>query len=701
MDITEEQRINYMMSADTRMTLKILYSLDNGAAGSYLARSKTPHLVKVLNIPDPNAVPVGRMVTEGDGMAMLRVGAVHISSVLQEIYNNSPEVLSALDSGCGQDYNLYYRDICETDEPLVSLGLLSHIRKTVDSDKKELAGNDADEDLDEDFVVTGRVCSNLSALLRRSYSGMSKKVSSTPQETLEVKLRFTKIYNTASLKPDNEVKVRRVTKEPSLPQPKVVETTPIVNQPKQVINRNKGRVVTKHVQQMNAPPLGAANVNTNRRQTNPMPAPKAKRTQSLPIWNLKPGGSNNSYLKNSIAHKIYMADRQLDNSSNTTTVSNSVAEHESKPTDDDKVSKRFDFMLSKKKGNSGNKNVTKKSSSNSKKTTEKDNQSQNKSVKKAKAKTTEFRKPSLSINQDFNLPYPNLLGETTPQADLFINNKINDDINDKENIPPHSDSDNYDISSELDMIAFDNMTMKGDMNWLNTYDAFEYQNAHLNLQNSKGFNSTPQDANTCNTVNIENDDDDEISAGTRMDDVNINSDGYRSKSSAYAQTDIDKTSPIDNMSGSAITNLNRNSADVDKKDKNKMVLNIEVDDDDDEDDNMNANTTSAAAMNSTPIEQSSIRKVSTTRRSISTIQEEDQDEADEDKRMSKKRKTIPSSPSMMFSYHDGSPSSEITNELFTSFINNGIEGEEDNQDTPATICPSSDPAIGQKETPLV
>lgn len=225
MDITEEQRINYMMSADTRMTLKILYSLDNGAAGSYLARSKTPHLVKVLNIPDPNAVPVGRMVTEGDGMAMLRVGAVHISSVLQEIYNNSPEVLSALDSGCGQDYNLYYRDICETDEPLVSLGLLSHIRKTVDSDKKELAGNDADEDLDEDFVVTGRVCSNLSALLRRSYSGMSRKVSSTPQETLEVKLRFTKIYNTASLKPDNEVKVRRVTKEPSLPQPKVVETT--------------------------------------------------------------------------------------------------------------------------------------------------------------------------------------------------------------------------------------------------------------------------------------------------------------------------------------------------------------------------------------------------------------------------------------------------------------------------------------------
>ena len=69
--------------------------------------------------------------------------------------------------------------------------------------------------------------------------------------------------------------------------------------------------------------------------------------------------------------------------------------------------------------------------------------------------------------------------------------------------------------------------------------------------------------------------------------------------------------------------------------------------------------------------------------------------------MSKKRKTIPSSPSMMFSYHDGSPSSEITNELFTSFINNGIEGEDDNQDTPATICPSSDPAIGQKETPLV
>ena len=110
------------MSELSQMTLKILYTLDNGSNGSYLARSRAPKQVRVANIPSP-------FPTDSNEQTELRIGAIHLKTILHEIYLNSPEVLDHDTLKDGYDYNLYYRDICEVDEPLVSLGLLSGLRK--------------------------------------------------------------------------------------------------------------------------------------------------------------------------------------------------------------------------------------------------------------------------------------------------------------------------------------------------------------------------------------------------------------------------------------------------------------------------------------------------------------------------------------------------------------------------------------------
>lgn len=94
-----------------------------------------------------------------------------------------------------------------------------------------------------------------------------------------------------------------------------------------------------------------------RRQTNPMPAPKAVRTQSLPIWNLKPNIANTGFPRNSIAHKIYLADRKTEANQQNNQHQNIAYEINTLQNDntiqrtkiDDSVSKRFDFMLNKKK----------------------------------------------------------------------------------------------------------------------------------------------------------------------------------------------------------------------------------------------------------------------------------------------------------------------------------------------------------------
>lgn len=685
---------------DTYMTLKILYTLDNGATGSYLARSRTPHLVKVVNIPEPNELEVS-----DSGESMLRVGAVHISSVLEEIYQNSPEVLSILDTNCEQDYNLYYRDICEYEEPLVSLGLLSQLRKKLENKKQrtqlstleeEQEGDDSEED---EFIVTGRVCSNLSALLRRSYSNMNKKngASSTTPETLEVKLRFTRMTRTpVARKSFNEITQRAVQTVPTkTQQPRAYQHQIHVNQNKSTSTKPKPKVIKQNTQ-MGAPTTTTNTTvnNANRRQTNPMPAPKAKRTQSLPIWNLKPGNGNSMYLKNSIAHKIYMADRQTEggpvNNPSASSFQTIDEQPEPKTSADDSVSKRFEFMLGKKKSSNTTNKQTKK---NSKKNTENDTQVKAKGSKKSRSKSNDFKKPMLSVNHDNNLMYESLLSDNTPQSDAFIDSR-NDNDN-KENIPPTNA-----ISGDLDMINFEGINLKGDMNWLNSFNPFDYQNNSGNQQTNKGLNSTPQDINTCNTVTIENEDDEELQGQNEFNSNGLSHESSKTKLSTdgYVNTDIDKTSPIDNLSMPLLDILDDKTKSK-TKNNSSVVLNIEVDDNDDEDeDNTNEDATSIVANNSTPMEQSTMSRIASMKKSISSIEEEDDDD-EEQKRMTKKRRTIPSSPSMMFSYHDGSPNSEITNDLFTSFINNNdTSNNEENHDTPATICPSSDPA--QKDTPF-
>ncbi|KAL3235751.1 Spt21p [Nakaseomyces bracarensis] len=689
--------------SDTYMTLKILYTLDSGATGSYLARSRTPHLVKVVNIPESDGSGEVAEESNSSGTRMMKVGAVHISSVLEEIYQNSPEVLSTLDTDSDQDYNLYYRDICEYEEPLVSLGLLSQLRKKLDAKKEQITApvleeeQDSEDAEEEEFIVTGRVCSNLSALLRRSYSNMKKKstTSNTP-ETLEVKLRFTRMMRTpVTRKSYNESSQRSIQQGNFKPQAKTYQHPIHANQNRQSSVKSKPKM-----KMMGAPAATGTNNNnmsSNRRQTNPMPAPKAKRTQSLPIWNLKPGNGNNMYLKNSIAHKIYMADRQTDGGPVNPTFQTPVEQQEAKPTVDESVSKRFEFMLGKKK--SSNVKQTKKGNS-SKKEQDTETQLKTKKNKKNRTKSNDFKKPMLSVNQENNLMYDSLLSDNTPQSEIY-NDARNYNEN-KENIPPTC-TNTGDINNDLDMINFEGINLKGDMNWLNSFNPFDYQNSTNNQPSSKGLNSTPQDINTCNTVTIENEEDDELQA---QNDFNPSGFTHEVKSKfnneVYVNTDIDKTSPIDNLSMPLLDMLDDKSK-TKTKNSTSVVLNIEVDDNDDEDDeNMNEDSTSIMANNSTPVEQSTISRIAPLKKSISSIEEEDDEDEEEEeedhKRMSKKRRTIPSSPSMMFSYHDASPNSEITNDLFTSFMNNNdASGNEENHDTPATICPTSDPA--QKNTP--
>ena len=325
------------MADISHMTLKVLYSLEDEASGSYLARSKKPHQVRVLNIPNPSAPQ--------DANSTLRVGAVSLAAVLDEIELNSPEVLDiyAHKQRGALDYNLYYHDICEANEPLVSLGLLSKIRSRIDAGQEEENEDDEEEDdeeEDDEFIVTGRVCSNFAAMLRRSYSNASSKKrrrneagsedSTVSPDTLEVKLRLRRVIT-------------------SRPAPESISPAP------QTSSRAKPAR-----EQYPAPALttvASRSARANKRQTNPKPAPKAIRTQSLPIWDARANPAGPGFMKTSIAHKIYMADRQTGEMPGATHRPDAMtyeimalqpdsSVHRVKV--DDAISKRFDFMNKKK-----------------------------------------------------------------------------------------------------------------------------------------------------------------------------------------------------------------------------------------------------------------------------------------------------------------------------------------------------------------
>lgn len=665
------------MTDVSQMTLKILYTLDNGSSGTYLARSKRPQQVRVACIPSPNS-PI-----EGDAAGM-RIGAVDLSMVLEEIYLNSPELLNSSMAKMGFDYNLYYKDICEVDEPLVSLGLLSQIRQSLEKGQAENE-NDDDNEEEDHFVVTGRVCSNLSALLKRSYSSCSKNSGtnggSPTSETLELKLRFIKVVTARNVK------------RPVPPSPK----------------NTAGKMIR---------PAKPA-----RRPTNPTTAPKAERTQSLPIWNLKPSANGSGFPTNSIAHKIYLADKKTEQEQQNQVPQNALSYQINalqqdntiqKIKVDDSVSRRFDFMLNKKK-----------------KQQQQQQQQQPKAPTPPAKRTSTGAAKARRFNTMATVPIPtddcrgsthskrdsrprqragSAHGSLKPLSDVFQEMLAEEHTkpdasfpvveDDKENFPPQGlpagDCQEFD---SLDLLHLSDIGLKGDMEWFGGFDPF---NSPSLLPNASGVEPikpqtavTPRDQNTCNTIPIENGVEEEEEVGVENVDA---LDDTRGK--VPVTSDIDRTSPIDTLS-MPLMELNQqpHSRLVSCQEQLKRLplmgakhtgKQIGIKEDEIEDDE-----TSIMASYSTPSLEDHSRKhekshVITENSSPMPkrgyVDEEECEMDVEMKQCSKKQRTIPSSPTNMFNYQEDMSSTSDTNDLFSSFVHGSHtshhQGEIDS--TPAT-----------------
>lgn len=683
------------MTDVSKMTLKILYSLDNGSSGTYLARSKKPKQVRVATLPNfgsPN---------DGDSTSV-KIGAVELSLVLQEIYLNSPELLNHNVLKNGHDYNLYYKDICEVDEPLVSLGLLSQIRLKVEKQTGREMYQDEENDDEETFIVTGRVCSNFAALLKRSYS-ISGKAGTTNEtinssDTLEVKLRFIRVLTAKSSR-------RSSTNASSLPR------IPIGTQTQQNTKTSYPIPSSKIIRPVKT--------TVTKRQMNPTPAPKAERTQSLPIWNPKQASNSAGFPTNSIAHKIYLADRKteavhqgqtpqqqhLAYQINALQQDNTVQKFKV----DDSVSKRFDFMLNKKK-----------------KQQQYQQQGKVQSVSKKPAAAVKARR----FNTMASIPMPlgekptptringkqkqrlgSVAGDYSDQEEncmfheLLANvpNKQQDDQesmeDNKENHPPQvSLSDTMD----LELLSFPDMALKGETEWFGDFNPFNSPSMMQDIlteQALKPASTTPKDPNTCNTEAIENGEEEDHTSGVLDNQAKL-----------ATTSDIDRTSPIDTLS-MPLLELNEcsNSRMVSCQEqlrrlpllghhrKGNNINNEHVSTDvNEEEDKVDDDVTSIVmhfSSSSQDIQLSSKKIQSIERNSLSEnsspmihrrdINDEDEEE-EEMKESLKKQRIMPSSPTTMFNYQDDLSSAGDTNDLFSSFINGQRTTNQDADSTPAT-----------------
>lgn len=745
------------MSEVSQMTLKILYTLDNGSNGSYLARSRAPKQVRVANIPNPFS-------TDTNEHTELRIGAIHLKTILHEIYLNSPEVLDHDTLKDGHDYNLYYRDICEMDEPLVSLGLLSRLRKKfhkvqnspyqyIENGMSEEESEERDEVTeeeyeDESFIVTGRVCSNVSALLRRSYSNTSSKNgmvvnSQISEETLEVKLRFTKVITNLRTS-GNSTKSSRIS---SLQMQSSVPSTTLPFTPRTQVLSKTNQMKNSRNARTTITVSNTSNVTTGRRQTNPMPAPKAVRTQSLPIWNLKPNISNTGFPRNSIAHKIYLADRKTEANQQNNQHQNIAYEINTLQNDntiqktkiDDSVSKRFDFMLNKrkstKKSSPGTATIGKKSplvNVNPKQTLKigsekKANDKQpivkvKSSYSKNFAKSTQAGRRRSSVVEHLgdndNSILNDILSEPSNEEQKLQRKQKQHKVsltieNDKENIPPQciTSKENkldgeLDFNAEFPMSDFSDVVFKDEMGWFSNFNFFESPTSasasHLNQQNLKPPSVTLNDPNTCNTIALENED------VVELETVQNNK--------VSLPSDVDKTSPIDSLSiplielthSSSTTNIqhaaikegltlnitdsnNDTPCDNDIKDRKASIIDSDI------------TKSQPGLMNfSTPADQPASDNNATASKKLISVPEVQQNkrsheevlDEEEEEEVLKKQKAIPSSPCGMFNYHQPMDLSEAmvegerehnvgddnesdkTNDLFSTFVHSGRGGSQ-------------------------
>ena len=533
------------------MTLKILYTLDDGSNTSnnvsYLARSKKPQRVRVANIPNPNDFysnnnigsnktsnnnnnnihnhissnvdennnnninDIGNKfngLNNNDCGIHLKVGLVNLSTVLKEIYLNSPEVLQInnnnnnnhnthtnSDNDVRIDYNVYYRDICEVNEPLVSLGLLSDIQSKLnkinnnnnnnermnkngdnnnnddidmeedeDEDEEYVKYNEDEDEDEDDLIVTGRVCSNFSALLRRSYSNSHKNMNSISnnkktskrdvcKDTLEIKLKFSKIllFKEPTLIPKTSNVARRQNTM-------IISPFPTAS-PNATNTSSTTASETTLTPQYSVPslPKKINKITKPKRQTNPMPAPKAKRTQSLPLWSLNASGTGLRNGKNSIAHKIFMADRLMEeNNSNPSSLSSNYPKQQmftyeinrlqndntiQRNIVDDSISKRFDFM-NKKLSNS---NSNGSSPLNLGRVISKQTSTKNKKGKTTRKSKTKSKSDNTTTAKNKRRSQPQSRNVPVLIKDPFVNVDSN-----KENIPPlNNDEDDENNAAPL------------------------------------------------------------------------------------------------------------------------------------------------------------------------------------------------------------------------------------------------------------
>ncbi|GAV54575.1 hypothetical protein ZYGR_0AN00430 [Zygosaccharomyces rouxii] len=655
------------MADISKMTLKILYTLDNGSSGTYLARSKKPQQVRVASIPSLNSPNDGEM---GVG---LRIGAVDLSLVLKEIYLNSPELLNGSMARMGFDYNLYYKDICEADEPLVSLGLLSQIRQKLNNRRQHQTEEEIE--YDDTTMVIGRVCSNFQALLKKSYSNASKDGSDTDSvipETLELKLSLIKVVNAKNARKS----------VPSMP-----------NFPSKVIRPAK----------------------PTKRPTNPTPAPKAGRTQSLPIWNMETKDSNGSV--NSIARKIYLADRKTELEQMNEPPQNPLAYQVSALQQDNtvqrtkldtSVSRRFESLANKKK-----------------KPQQQQQQQQQQSKKNSNSRKAHAAPKARRCNTMAVIPTPSYESKSLPKKQEKLNtneDSLNDVVqemlggpddslpvinDDKENFPPPQqppvEGGEEGQGIDLDLLNFSEL---GEMDWFQTFDPFNSPSLVPAANNGEPVKSTtPRDQNTCNTMTIG---DDEVAD---VEDDSCDKMGG-------VTSDIDRTSPIDTLSmplmelnqqphaklitcqeqlkrlplmgpkHSSVGNTtvdskkdNRAASDTSKQSKSK---DDEIDDD----------QTSIVGSYSTPLQEERLKKheksqlVVENSSPIPKRSYADDDDCEEKVPSYKKQRTIPSSPTTMFNYQDEASSQgddDEHNDLFSSFINGSRPSNHDEMnDTPAT-----------------
>lgn len=679
------------MTDISRMALKILYTLDNGSSGTYLARSKRPQAVTTITIPNPTSPGEGDQVH-------FRIGAIELSPVLQEIYMNSPELLGHNVSKSGHDYNLYYKDICEVDEPLVSLGLLSQIRHKLRKRIGEEVVQVEEHDDEEPFLVTGRICSNFAALLKRSYSNSCSNDSEehTPRETLEVKLRFIRVVTEKkSRRPSTTVsRLPRTPLAVQTQQQHVMSKPSSIARPSKVIRPVRGTVV--------------------KRQMNQTPAPKAERTQSLPIWNPKQTPNNTAFPANSIAHKIYLADRKKTDDAqpaaqqpiayqvNALQQDNTIQKYKV----DDSVSKRFDFMLNKKKKPEQQEQE------------EEQDQQQGKAQSAAK-KSTAVKARRFNTMAAIPVPTADSRSKIPAKraqrsesicdqnlASISEENFILQDLlaggsskrqtqryseDDKENQPEISNG------FDLELLSFPEINTKSDLEWFGDFSPFHSPSliqSLLSEQAKKPSTLTPRDPNTCNTISIDNAEEDDQDQPCEIHEEQ-----------GKSTSDIDKTSPIDTLS-MPLMELNERSTTrmVSCQEQLRRLPLLgkaeasakgspgkEAADEAQEDDEVTSivmQLSSSCQDLRVPVDKDTVSKVSNSSQASSPAlarryeyQDEDEDGVSE---KTKRQRTMPSSPTTMFGYQDELSSADDTNDLFTSFMQSRPAGDNNADSTPAT-----------------